>query len=177
MYGKIAIGLFLGLATSHLALAETQNLKQGQVYIGHELLNERATGNSCFITIQDVRANNEKGLYCYTADFLFSSVRSDVPKDTLTVDSRITNYHRPEFPKVRTCAMNVNGTTSGNEIYGEDTSVLYNQIFGGETKLSGTQFDYFLTLAPDTKQAVRARVHIIDALEEKDVDCVALEKM
>jgi hypothetical protein len=169
---SIGIGLL-----SAQANASTQNLRAGQVYMGKEAVNEHLTGNNCFITIQRVEPFLEKGLHCHSAEFLFATVREDVPKGTLRVDSRVTNYHRPEFPKVRTCAMNVNGTTSGDEIYGDDTSVLYNQIFGGSMKEGGTQYDYFLTLAPDTREAVRARVHIQETLTERDVDCVRLKKM
>jgi hypothetical protein len=168
---------FLGLATASFAQAETQNLKAGQIYMGHELLNEQATGNSCFLTIQKVEPYADKGLHCFSVEFLYASNRPDVPRDTLRVDSRITNYYRPEFPKVRTCAMNVNGTTSGDEIYGQDTQNLYNQIFGGESKAGGSQYDYFLTISPTTKLVSRARVHIQDLMTEKDVDCVQLEKM
>jgi len=170
----LAIGL--GIVCGH-AQASTQALKTGQVYMGKETLNERLTGNSCFITIQRVEPLAEKGLHCHAVEFLFASVRTDVPKDSLRVDSRITNYHRPEFPNVRTCAMNVNGTTSGNEIYGDNTEALYNQIFGGAMKQGGMQFDYFLTLSPTTKEVVRARIHIQDSMSEKGVDCVRLEKM
>lgn len=159
------------------AMAETSNVKPGQVYIGKETYNEHSTGKICYVTIQGAQAIPAKGLYCNNIEFQFNSVREDLPKDILSVDSRITNYHRPEFPQVRTCAMNVNGTTSGNEIYGEDTSLLYNQIFGGSHSVGSTRYDYFLTLSSNKKLAVRARIHVMQSFNEYDVDCVNLELM
>lgn len=169
----IVLGLLVGFQGS----ANTLNLKDRQIYVGAEVVNGQRSGDKCYITIQLIRPLAEKGLHCHSVDFLFATAREDVPKETLTVDSRITNYHRPEFPKTRTCAVNVNGTTSGNEIYETNTEILYNQIFGGRTELRGVQYDYFLTLSPVTKEAARARVHIQTATTEKDVDCTNLEKM
>lgn len=177
MKTKATILMLATLATIGPANASTQHLKAGQIYMGKEAVNERLTGNNCFITIQRVEPFSEKGLNCHSAYFLFAADRTDVPKDTLRVDSRITNYHRAEYPKLRTCAMNVDGTTSGDDIYGSETESLYNQIFGGSMKEGGAQYDYFLTLSPSTKEAVRARIHIQHSMTEKDVDCVRLEKM
>ncbi|KHD89798.1 MAG: hypothetical protein OM95_01645 [Bdellovibrio sp. ArHS] len=159
------------------AMAETSNIKPGQVYVGKETYNEHPTGRICYVTIRDAQPLPQKGLHCQKIDFQFNSVREDLPKDILTVDSRVTNYHRPEYPQVRTCAMNVNGTTSGDEIYGDETSVLYNQIFGGSHSVGSIRYDYFLTLSPNKKTAVRARIHVLKSLSEYDVDCVNLELM
>lgn len=172
----IICALLIGAASAP-ALATVHALAPGQIYMGQEAVNERLTGNNCFITVQRVEPFAEKGLHCNSIDFLFASERPDVPKDTLRVDSRVTNYHRAEYPKVRTCAVNVDGTTSGDEIYGQDTTALYNQIFGGAMTTGGVSYDYFLTLSPRTKEVARARVHIRDSSTEKDVDCVRLEKM
>jgi hypothetical protein len=159
------------------AWALTHNLIPHTVYGGLEAVGEVRTGNKCFVTIQEVGGLEAKGLHCYSIDFDFNSAREDVPKNTLHVESRVTNYHRPEFPQKRTCAQNIDGTTSGDEIYGTDTTVLYNQIFGGMMKVGDTQFDYFLTLSPLTKEPVRARIHIQNSSVERDLDCVNLERM
>lgn len=170
-------GIILLGCISSMAYAETNNVQARQIYMGKETYNGHPTGNVCYVTIQDVQTLPEKGLHCYGIDFQFNSVRDELPKEVLTVDSRITNYHRPEFPQTRTCAMNVNGTTSGDEIYGTDTTYLYNQIFGGSHSVNGTRFDYFLTMSPDKKTAVRARIHVLKTLSEYDVDCVKMELM
>jgi hypothetical protein len=165
------------LMTGLHAYASTHNLRDRQVYIGKESYNEHLTGKNCFVTIHEVIPYPEKGLHCHKVNFQFSADRTDIPRDPLLVDSRVTNYHRPEFPQTRTCAMNVNGTTSGDEIYGEETEILYNQVFGGQQSVGGTQYDYFLTLSSTTKLAVRARIHVTQWLREYDVDCVNLELM
>lgn len=172
-----AIGLASGVFGSIEAYAATHNLKSGQVYVGQETHNEQLTGKKCYITIQGVQALPDKGLHCHVVDFQFSSVRDDVPKEVLKVDSRLTNRHRSEFPQIRTCAMNIDGTTWGPEIYEDDTSVLYNQILGGTHTAGSVRYDYFLTLSPDTKLAVRSRVHVTKTFNEYDIDCVNLELM
>lgn len=177
---KVSIGLSLSLSLGFIcadADAAILSLKPGTVYMGKESLNERLTGNSCFITIHRVDLAPEKGMHCHSVDFLFASERTDVPKETLRVDSRVTNLHRSEYPGLRTCAMNVDGSTSGDEIYGEDTESLYNQSFGGGKNQDGTQYDYFLTVSPKTKDLVRARIHVLKILTERNFDCVRLEKM
>lgn len=78
---------------------------------------------------------------------------------------------------MRTCAMNVDGSASGDEIYLEDTESLYSQSFGGGKKQDGIQYDYFLTVSPKTKDLVRARIHVLKILTERNFDCVRLEKM
>ena len=171
------LGLILVSCLGANAMADTSNVKPGQVYVGKETFNEHSTGKVCYVTIKGTRAIPEKGLHCNNIEFQFNSIREDLPKDILSVDARVTNYHRPEFPETRTCAMNVNGTTSGDEIYGEETSILYNQIFGGSHSVSSTRFDYFLTLSPNKKLAARARIHVTQAFNEYDVDCVNLELM
>ena len=165
------------LMMSFHARASTHQLQDRQVYMGKESYNEHLTGKNCFISIHAVNSFPEKGLHCHKVVFQFAADRTDIPRDHLLVDSRLTNYHRPEFPQIRTCAMNVNGTTSGQEIYGTETDILYNQVFGGSHSAGGIRYDYFLTLSPITKIAVRARVHVTQWLREYDVDCVKLELM
>ncbi len=172
----LSMGLGLSVICSE-ADASILNLRPGQVYMGKESLNERLTGNSCFITIHRVDLAPEKGMHCHSIDFLFASERTDVPKEALRVDSRVTNLHRSEYPGLRTCAMNVDGSTSGDEIYGEDTESLYNQSFGGGKRQDGIHYDYFLTVSPKTKDLVRARIHVLKILTERNFDCVRLEKM
>ncbi len=174
---KLIGGILLStiVAGTNLALADTENLNSGETYIGKEAYNENPTGNQCSVKITSVQAFPEKGLHCHTVEFTFSSPRTDLPRQTLRVASRVTNYHRPEFPKLRTCAVNVNGSTAGNDIYGEDTTFLYNQIFGGSHDEDGTRFDYFLTLSPGEKKAVRARIHVMTTFDEYDIDCAGLQ--
>lgn len=72
------------------AMAETSNVKPGQVYIGKETYNEHSTGKVCYVTIQGTQAIPAKGLHCNNIEFQFNSVREDLPKDILSVDSRVT---------------------------------------------------------------------------------------
>lgn len=155
----------------------TLNVERGQVYRGYEAYNEHATGDVCYITIRNVAPLISKGKHCYSISYVHNSLRNDIPKRELTVDTRVTNYHRREYPTVKTCAMNVDGTTYGDEIYEDETDILYNQILGGQFKESRIRYDYFLTLEPDNKLITRARVHVMKLFSEYDVDCVNLEKL
>jgi hypothetical protein len=174
---KVLVVVMFSIFAGATVKAETINSRSGEVYVGLEAVNEHLTGNKCFITINSVAAFAEKGMHCHKVGFQFATNRLDVPKDFLSVESRITNYHRAEYPKVKTCALNIDGTSSGDEIYAEDTSRLYNQIFGGMHTSGGVRYDYFLTFAPNSKLPVRARMHIMETFQERDVECVRLEKM
>jgi len=165
------------LLFSTTTFAQTLSLSSGQVYQGIETFNERATGQICYITIHKVQPHNKKGLHCYRTTFSFNSNREDLPKSSLSVETRVTNYHRDEFPKVKTCALNIDGTTFGDEIYQDDTSILFNRILSGAHVAKRTNFDYFITIDPYSKLATRARVHVTKLFQEYDVDCINLSKM
>ena len=172
---KLIMSTFLLLSLN--SFANTHSLEAGKVYMGRETLNEKATGNACYITIKATAQLSTKGLHCHQAAFQFDSQRADLPESELVVQSRITNYQREEYPEVKSCAVNVNGSVLGNEIYEEDTTVLYNQIFGGSFRSGLTRYDYFLTFEPVYKEAVRARIHVQGLFSEYDVDCIDLSVM
>ena len=167
--------ILLSILSTNL-FASVHRISPNTVYQGFETYNNQPTGNICYITIKNIN-NIKKGKYCYDINFLYNSIRSDIPKSTLTVQSRITNYHRREYPSKKTCAMNIDGTTYGDEIYGDDTTDLYIQILGGAHIQSKTHYDYFLGIDPDSKDLSRARVHIMTKFKEYNIDCLDLEKM
>lgn len=171
---KLALLLIAQLVSFNL-FAQTLNLEVGQVYTGNETYNDQETGKICHIIIRDIIELKRKGLHCYKVSFSFESERTDLPMGDLSVDSRITNYHREEYPTLKTCALNIDGTTFGDEIYQDDTTILYNRIFGGMHTTKKTRFDYFLTLAPHTKEAISARIHIKKRWKKDyNIDCVNL---
>lgn len=147
------------------------------VYIGDEVVMEKPTGNICYVTVNRVAKLEKKGMHCHETFFHFHTNRTDHPKGILRVDSRITNYHRSEYPRIKTCAMNVDGTTYGEDIYGSDTTDLYNRSFSGTHKVERTQYDYFLSFSAEDKMPTRARIHVLTWIKEYDIDCVNLEKM
>lgn len=169
--------LAVSVCFSSSVYAGTHQLRSGQVYVGDEYVNEYATGNRCYVTIEEVQSNQIRGKHCYSLKMRLGSAESAVTHDELALNSRITNFDRPGFTDMKTCALNTNGSVSGNEIYGEDTSNLYNQIFSGAHQEGWTSYDYFLTLSPETKLPVRSRFHSMGLLSETNVDCVHLEKM
>ena len=95
----------------------------------------------------------------------------------LKVVSRITNYHRPEYPQIKTCAKTLDSRTDSDEIIGLETSNLVTDTFGGTHKDGSVQYDYFLSLDRLDKTPTRSRIHVMKLFSEVDYDCVRLEKI
>lgn len=165
------------IAISFSGFAATNAVQRDQLYVGQELIvygmHEQPTGNLCYVKIDDVRAN-QRGKHCYDFDFQFLSNRPDVTKDIFSVQTRVTNYHRPEYPTTKTCAMNVDGTTYNDDIYGDNSNDLVNDISAGDKK-GKPKLDFFLTLSRDTKLVSRARIHFMSMLKEYSVDCAGMK--
>lgn len=165
------------IVLSSTTFAATNAVQRDQLYVGQEILvngmHEQPTGNLCYIKIDDVRAN-PVGKHCYNFDFQFLSNRPDISKDIFSVQTRITNYHRPEYPTTKTCAMNVDGTTYHDDIYGDNTNDLVNDISAGD-RAGRPKLDFFLSLSRETKLATRARIHFLSMLKEYSVDCAGLK--
>lgn len=168
---------FLTLFPSAKSFSQTHALEAGQVYRGEETVNEKFTGNVCYITVSDVEPSS-KGMHCHLAKVRFSTLtKTGVEEMELSVVTRVTNYHREEYPSIKTCAMSEDGATFRDDIYGEDTSSIMNQLFGGSFKKGFNQFHYFLTLSPADRLASRFRVHALKPWSETNFDCVNLHLM
>jgi hypothetical protein len=171
----LTIAILLSLSVGQAA---TINVAGGELYRGEEQINENTTGRICYLYLDYVETN-PVGKYCYklTTRPVFSTDRDSHPKDEIVVTGHITNFHRPEYPSIRTCAMNLDGKTSGNDIYGSDDTNLFNQLFSWEAQHGGYQFDFFVTFSPATKQPSRTRLHRMNWISEKNYDCVKLKKL
>lgn len=169
----LAVLLTVGLKTQ----ASTNNSKPGDFYIGAETINEHPTGNLCYLYVDYVQ-NSSKGKHCTEMQVraIFSTSSDLFPKDDITLISRITNYHRSEYPQQKTCAINSEGKTSGDDIYGEDDSNLYNDILGWNGIYNGNKLDLFVSLSPASKTPIRVRFHKLNWLSESNYDCTQLKK-
>jgi len=154
----------------------TDAIMNNTTYKGEEYYNGKPTFNSCYVIVDRVQ-KNEKGKHCYDVSWRYASNRTDVPKTQLIVSSRITNYHRAEYPEIKTCAMSIDGRTSGDDIYEDDYSELVNDIFNGRLDIKRTQYHHFLSLNVSDKTLKRARIHGLKWFKEWDVDCVNLQKV
>ncbi len=168
-----AILLSVSMSQSATISENTVGLFQGE-----EQVNEHSTGRTCYLFVDHAEAN-PFGRHCnnLTARPVFSTDRNSHPKDEIVLKGRVTNYHRPEYPAVKSCAMSLDGKTSGNDIYEADTTNLYNQLFSWEAKYGGYQFDFFVTFSPATKLPVRTRLHRMNWVSEKDYECINLQKL
>lgn len=171
----ISIVILFGVA---IGLAATISENTVGLYQGEEQVNEHPTGRTCYLYI-DHAEENFIGKHCYnlTTRPVFSTDRDSHPQQKLVVQGRVTNYHRPEYPAVKTCAMSLDGKTSENDIYGNDSANLYNQLFASVSQYEGYQFDFFVTFSPVTKLPSRTRLHRMNWMSEKDYDCVNLQKL
>lgn len=148
------------------------------LFQGEEQVNEQPTGRACYLYVDRAEAN-PVGRHCYNLITrpVFSTDQDSHPKNEIIVMGHITNFHRPEYPAVKTCAMSLDGKTSDNDIYGVDTTNLYSQLFSWEAQYGGYQFDFLVTFSPATKLPVRTRLHRMNWMSEKDYDCVNLQKL
>lgn len=180
---KIAGGIMnkyflLTLVFGFYSQSATINATASELYIGEELLDEHSTGKTCYLYVDQVNPI-EKGQHCYSIYVrpAFATDGDKMPKDGLVVSSRITNYHRSEYPSIKTCAMSLDGKTSGNDIYQSDDSKLYNDILGWNGRYNGSQFDFFVSISPVTKLPVRTRFHKLNWYSEKNYDCINLKNV
>lgn len=166
------------LLSSSISQAATISENTVGLYQGEEQVNEQPTGRTCYLYVDYVETN-PVGQHCYnlTTRPVFSTDRDSHPKDEIVVMGHITNFHRIEYPAVKTCAKSLDGKTSGNDIYSEDTTNIYSQLFSWEAKYGGYQFDFFVSFSPDTKRPSHTRLHRMNWLSEKDYDCVNLQKL
>lgn len=176
MIQKMVFMLSMVLVQS--VMAQTIMSNNGDLYMGEELYNEHPTGRECYIYVDLIEAN-PRGLHCYdlTSRAVFFTDRDKQPKDEIKLIGHITNSHRPEYPAMKTCAMGVDGKTSGMNIYEKDTASIFNQMFSWAGKYNGAQFDYFILMSPVTKQPTEARLHKMTWSSEVNYDCVKLHKM
>lgn len=171
--------LLLSIALmSSAAFATTINSHNGDLYEGQEYVNEQETGRTCYLYVDLIQVN-PVGKYCYnlTTRPVFFTDREIHPKDEIVVMGHITNFHRTEYPGVKTCAMSTDGKTSGNDIYGDNDLNLFNQLFSWEGDYEGNQFDFFVTFSNRTKLPTSTRLHKLNWMSEKDYDCMNLRKL
>lgn len=173
----IKIFLSMLFLLSYHGQATVNNSQPGDLYIGTEVVNEQATGNLCYLYI-DLVQKSLKGQHCseMLVRSIFSTNTDKFPKEGIVVVSRLTNYHRAEYPQKKTCALSIDGTTSGDNIYEADGSYLYNDILGWNGIYKGSKLDLFVSLSSATKTPVRMRFHKLNWLSESNYDCINLKK-
>lgn len=164
------------LILSSKSYSAINNSISGEFYIGQEMVNELYTGNLCYLYVDQVN-KSAKGKHCSEMQVraIFSTDNNNLPKQGNTLISRITNYHRSEYPQQKTCALSLEGRTDGNDIYADDDLNLYNDILSAALKYNGSQLDLFVSLSPVTKKPVRVRIHKLKYLSEINYDCVNLK--
>lgn len=161
---------FSFFSKSHAAVI---NSTAGDFFQGREYVNEQPTGKLCYLYVDQVASSN-KGQHCQTMAVraVFATDRSEQPQDQIIVESPVTNYHRAEYPAIKTCAMNLQGKTSENDIYQHEDTNLYIQFLSWNGKVNGNSFDLFVTNSAVTKSPVRVRLHKLNWHTETNFDCL-----
>lgn len=168
--------LTVHLLISSLAGAQTLNLQGGEIYAGQEFVNEHSTGKACTLQIRRIE-QSPVGRHCYNieARALFSSGGPKEFDQFVVLSGHVTNFHRAEYPQIKTCALSLDGKTSGDDIYGMNTDKLYNSLFSWEGVRGGTRGGFFITMSPETKVPIRVRFHKLNWYSENSYDCLYLE--
>lgn len=165
--------LFAGvLLIASFGSAQTLKTYAGQTFTGKTYVNEKATGQTCHVIVNQVAAKSTFGNHCYDLEATFGFDNSQSPAVVLA--SRVTNAHRAEYPQFKSCAASLNGLTSEQDIYNISAEDLYTPFFAAEEKVGSKQYDYFLTIDPVTKLPTRARVHVMTWFTENNYDCLNL---
>lgn len=164
--------LLLSMLLFSTAKATTLDTYAGQTLQGIEQINEHTTGNICYVVIRGVVDKSSKGHHCYDLEVQFAFNNNNISKNPVLLMSRVTNYHRSEYPQVKSCAANINGKTSEHDIYENNTEILYTPFFSADEKNGSTQYDYFISIDPVSKMPSRARVHILKPFSETNYDCI-----
>ncbi|MAF90132.1 MAG: hypothetical protein VX583_13105 [Bdellovibrionota bacterium] len=160
--------------------AATINASFGSTYIGKEYVKQKRTGNSCVISIAHISEYSAKGNNCSKVSLMYYFHNQELNgyQQNGTVQSRITNYHTKEYKNgIKTCAepiLNEEGIKVEADIYGADTTYLYNPFFNGEAEKDGLELHYFLSLNAQDKTPTRAAINVVSSFSEELWECVDL---
>lgn len=158
------------------AIATTFNFPEGAVLLGKEYYNHKPTGATCYVQLNYAEDASFIGSHCYRLHlrFGFTTNNERHVKDVIPLQSRITNYHRVDYPQMKSCAEpTIGGNFDGAEvdIYAAETANLYNQIFSWEKKVNKLRQSVHLSFSKDSKSPVNLRLHTLSWHTESDWDC------
>nr|BDT29271.1 hypothetical protein BHI3_27370 [Bacteriovorax sp. HI3] len=163
------------------AQANVIDLKS-RIYGGELYKNDHSTGSACYVQINNVVENSKKGKHCNDLNVQMMFGLDDIGVHSremeLYLGSRKTNTDA-EFRKPTTCAEVVGGVPSPWEVdrWGDDTTLLYNQIFNNEYKVNKGTNHYILIFKSSSKEPTRAMIHRVTWLREDSYECRNLMSM
>mgnify|MGYP000383277383 CR=1 FL=1 len=153
------------------SFASTFIFPERSILLGEEFYNHKATGNRCFVQLDYVEDLHSLGNHCYKlhVKFGFTTKNQRHVRDTIALQSRVTNYHRVDYPALKSCAEPIRGGNFDGaeiDIYGAETAELYNQIFSWEKKVNKLQQSVHLSFSKETKAPTVLRLHTLNWLRE-----------
>ena len=157
--------LFLVLIASN---SFAQSYLSGTSYVGKETVNQQLTGNSCKVLIGQVQSINN-ATNCFDLNYSFGS--PSIVKNNLNLNSAFTKVESDR----KTCAVNLDGSITGDEIFNAESDSVYTRLYSGMLKEGHTQYDYFLKISPDSRLPQEAAIHSMSFFSEKLVECVDLQ--
>lgn len=168
---------FLLLLISTTSFGSTVDIISGDIFTGQEFMNDRPTGNTCRLEFIAVESFRERGLHCYKQKLVLDGfdTRLEVQGERLELVSRVTNSHRDEYPRLRSCAVNINGSVRGDEIYSDNTDILFNDAFIGGQRSRFSRVDYYLNMSSQSKRPTRLTITVTRLLSERSFECRFLQ--
>ncbi|MEC9281522.1 MAG: hypothetical protein VX642_02330 [Bdellovibrionota bacterium] len=160
--------------------ATTIKANFGSTYLGKEYVKHMPTGNSCVVSIAHIAQYTTKGNNCNKVSLMYYFHNQELTghQQNGTLQSRITNYHTKEYKNgIKSCAepiLNEDGVKVEADIYGADTTYLYNPFFNGEAEKDGLELHYFLSLNAFDKTPTRAGINVVSTFSEELWECVDL---
>ncbi|MCO4755858.1 MAG: hypothetical protein KC478_15360, partial [Bacteriovoracaceae bacterium] len=120
--------LILALSFVTSAFAQTLHINEGDVFTGMETYNHGPTGKECSVKIISITPNEKKGIHCSNikVEFSFKTKANKLPKTIQTVYSVTSQISGTD----RSCASLVNSADDQDLVFGQNTSGLYNRLFG-----------------------------------------------
>ena len=162
----------ISMMTIFWAHSSVNLVKQGDVFQGNESYNGKLTSRSCYLQIEAIEQQENKGLHCHFlyAKFLFSTHQEKIQKFEMKLSSDVSFYREGE----RTCAYLVNPQTDDDQsVFGQNTQVLYNKLFSAKTGNWWKQTHYFIKFSKN-KWPKESKVHFVGPLLVRDWECLDL---
>ena len=160
--------MIIGLSIVTSAFAQTLHIKEGDVFTGQETYNHAPTGQECSVKILSITANEKKGIHCSNVkvEYSFKTKLDKLPKNIQTVYSVTSKIKNTE----RSCASLVDSNDNEDMVFEQNTSGLYNRLFGSESGGMWNKNHFFMTFDTN-KLPLEAKIVNIKPMMEREWVC------
>lgn len=167
--------LTISLLATSLVHAELINLPSS-LFRGTLFHNENNTTKQCYVVVNQVIPNDVKGKHCTDLLVQYMFGLDDIGvhhrSTELQLTSRKTN-NEADFHKPTTCGEVVGEISNPWEVdrWGDDTTLLFNQVFNAQYKYNKKMNHYTLTFNGVTKEPSRAMIYRASWFKDDTYEC------